>query len=73
MNTQKAFEAELFAKQHYRKLLTAKSSIGKMLKRATSPGPVPLPVSSLTPLDRYEYQTTNNKICSKLREIYKCP
>jgi hypothetical protein len=33
MITQKAFEADLFAKQHYRKLLTAKSSLSKLAHR----------------------------------------
>jgi hypothetical protein len=66
---QRAFEAELFAKHHYRKLLTAKSSL---TPRATLPHP-PTPHHGLSPLDRYEHRTTNNKICSKLTEIYKCP
>lgn len=69
MNNQKAFEVELFAKQHYRKLLTAKSSLAKTMH----PNPPPNPIRTISPLDRYEHQTENSKICHKLREIYKCP
>jgi hypothetical protein len=66
---QKAFEAELFAKHHYRKLLTAKSTLTPRVPHA----PHPTITHGLSPLDRYEHRTTNDKICSKLTEIYKCP
>lgn len=72
MSTQKAFEAELFAKQHYRKLLTAKSSLSKLPHR-NSPKTIPTPTRTVSPLDRYEHRATNTKICLKLREIYECP
>lgn len=65
---QKAFEAELFAKNHYRKLLTAKSTLTPRV-----PQPHLTITHGLSPLDRYEHRTANDKICSRLTEIYKCP
>lgn len=68
---QKAFEAQMFAKNHYKKLLTAKSSLRHFKeKHRGSPQSIS---KTVTPLDRYEYNTTNAKICSKLTEIYKTP
>lgn len=68
---QKAFEAQMFAKNHYKKLLTAKSSLRHF--KDPPKGNAQSIAKTVTPLDRYEYNATNAKICSKLTEIYRTP
>jgi hypothetical protein len=72
MKSQRAFEAEMFAKHHYRKLLTAKSTLAEKMR--PNKGSISYTANkTLSPLDRYEHRVTNDKICTKLTEIYKCP
>ena len=68
---QKTYEAHQYAKQHYQRLLSARSSVGKM-KRSNGDREYSCN-RTLTPLDRFEYQLTNDKLCNKLVEIYKEP
>ena len=72
MTSQRAFEAEMFAKHHYRKLLTAKSTIAEKMRQ--NKGIIFYTANkTLSPLDRYEHRERNDKICTKLTEIYKFP
>jgi hypothetical protein len=64
----KAYEQQLFAMHHYRKLIAAKATITHFKEPKDS---AHCHSRTLTPLDRYEYQLTNDKIRSKLVEIYK--
>ena len=59
----KAYEQQQFAKHHYRKLISAKTT----LTHLKEPQSCIFPMSrTLTPLDKYEYRLANDKIRSKL-------
>jgi hypothetical protein len=63
------YQAEQYAKHHYRQLLTAKSSVRQLTAR---PSPASLPRTP-TPQDKYEFRLTNHKLCNRLTQIYEKP
>ena len=58
------------AKHHYRKLISAKTTLTCFGRDAK---PLPLTSRTITPLDRYEFNQTNERIRSRLIDIYKEP
>lgn len=66
-NIQK-YQQHQFAKYHYRKLLEAKTTLTQFRKAKKQPVTIS---RTITPLDRYEYELTNDKIRNKLLDIYK--
>ena len=68
---QKSFEAHMYAKQHYQRLLSARTTISHSNNRRNS-----LEHSTnrtLNPLDKFEFHLANEKLCNKLVEIYQVP
>ena len=68
---QKTYEAQIYAKQHYLRLLSARSAVQQF--KNGSRGRSYSSNRTLTPQDRFEYQLTNDKLCHKLMEIYQDP